>query len=96
MLQNKEQTACRAIHCSLGNMGVLWLDPSKAQRWSQGLQPLIAAPAGLEAVPSSAQVMDGSKADLLQCWECSSDPSRSWKWGHERRPGSRSLFISGC
>lgn len=56
------------------------LNPSKAQWWSQGLQPLIVAPAGPETVPISAQVMDGSKADLLWCWECSSDPSRSWKW----------------
>ena len=58
------------------------LDLSKALQRSQGLQPLGVAPAqgqggqepGGAAVSSSAQVMDGSKMDLLWCWGCSSDP----------------------
>lgn len=51
---------------------------------------------GGAAVSSSAQVMDGSKEDLLRCWGCSSDPSRA-KWGHEMRLGLQvAVFISGC
>lgn len=104
MLQKQSEALAEPLAVLLRPWESQRLDLSKASWRSWGLQPLSIAPAqgregrepGGAAVSSSAQVMDGSKPDLLPCWGRSSDCSRV-KWGHEMRPGLQvPVFISGC